>query len=60
METVTYMMLLTQLLAVPGTAASQSLANAQRAEAAADLAEERAYGLTEDSTGLVFTAPAGA
>lgn len=58
MDPSAYVMMLAQLLAVPDTAAAQSLANAQRAETAADLAEARAYALTEDTTGLVFTPPA--
>ena len=57
MEVGTFLMLLAQVLAVPDTAASQSLANAQRAETAAEAAAERAYSLTEDTSGLVFTPP---
>lgn len=42
---------------LPGTAAQRAEAAQAAAESAAEAAEARAFALTEDATGLVFTAP---
>lgn len=42
---------------IPGTAVSESAANAERAEAAADSAAEHAYGVSVSSNTLTFTDP---
>ena len=49
--------LLALLKKMPGTAVSESSANADRAEAAADAAAEHAYGVSVSSNTLVFTDP---
>lgn len=42
---------------LPGTAAQRAEAAQVAAEQAAAAAEARAFGLTEDTTGIVFTTP---
>lgn len=49
--------LLGVLKSIPGTAVSQSAANAERAEAAAENAIEHGYGVSVSNTTLTFTDP---
>lgn len=50
-------MLVSILKNLPDTAVSESLENAERAEAAAENAIEHGYGLSVSGTKLVFTVP---
>ena len=53
----TFGVLLAILKSLPGTAVSQSAANAERAEAAAEIAVEHGFGLSISDTTLVITEP---
>jgi len=57
MDTTMFALLLAILKGMPGTAVSESAANADRAEAAAAVATSAAYTLTVTDEAFVFTAP---
>ena len=49
-----FVLLLTMLKKMPGTAVSESDANADRAEAAAALAQQHSIGFEDGETGLIL------
>ena len=49
-----FMLLLALIRKMPDTAVSQSLANAQRAEEAATLAQQHSIGFEDGGTGLIL------
>lgn len=49
-----FMLLLALIRKMPDTAVSQSLANAQRAEEAAALAQQHSVGFEDGGTGLIL------
>lgn len=49
-----FILLLALIRKMPGTAVSQSLANAQRAEEAAALAQQHSVGFEDGGTGLIL------
>ena len=49
-----FILLLTMLKKMPGTAVSESDANADRAEAAAALAQQHSIGFEDGGTGLIL------
>lgn len=49
-----FMLLLAIMRKLPGTSVSESLENAQRAEAAAALAQQHSVGFEDGGTGLIL------
>ena len=54
MDGTMFVLLLTMLKKMPGTAVSESDANADRAEAAAALAQQHSIGFEDGGTGLIL------